>query len=76
MQVAGARTVIMSLWSVEDEAASEWMRRLYRGRFLEGLDTAQAVRQASLKMLRERREGGLNTHPALWAGFVAAGDWR
>ncbi len=30
-QVAGARTVIMSLWSVEDRSAMQWMRALYRG---------------------------------------------
>jgi hypothetical protein len=32
-QVAGARTVIMSLWSVEDRATREWMAALYRERF-------------------------------------------
>src|SRR5262249_3944148 len=31
-QVAGARTVIMSLWSVDDEATRLWMRALYRNR--------------------------------------------
>ena len=31
-QIAGARTVIMSLWSVEDQAARAWMRALYEGR--------------------------------------------
>ena len=31
-QVAGARTVVMSLWSVDDQAARAWMRALYEGR--------------------------------------------
>src|SRR5439155_9036837 len=31
-QVAGVRTVIMSLWSVDDEAARIWMRTLYERR--------------------------------------------
>jgi CHAT domain-containing protein len=75
-RVAGARTVIMSLWSVQDDASEEWMQRLYRGRFLEDLDTAEAVREASLGLLEERRRQGRNTHPAFWAGFVASGDWR
>ena len=75
-QVAGARTVIMSLWSVDDQAARAWMRALYEGRFQKGLATADAVHAASLSPLRDRRARGLSTHPFYWAGFVAAGDWR
>jgi CHAT domain-containing protein/tetratricopeptide (TPR) repeat protein len=75
-QVAGARTVIMSLWPVEDQGARAWMRALYEGRLQKGLDTAEAVREASLSVLRQRRAKGLSTHPFYWAGFVAAGDWR
>ncbi len=76
LQVAGVRTVIMSLWSVEDEAAREWMRALYEGRLVKHLETAEAVRQASLKILRGRRARAESTHPFYWAGFVAAGDWK
>ena len=75
-QVAGARTVIMSLWSVEDRSAMEWMRALYDGRLRRNLDTADAVREASLTILRQRRQQSQNTHPFFWAGFVASGDWR
>lgn len=74
-QVAGANTVIMSLWSVNDHATREWIHRLYEGR-LGGLTTTQAVQQASLGILQERREAGFPTHPFYWGGFVAAGDWR
>jgi CHAT domain-containing protein len=41
-----------------------------------GLDTAEAVREASLTVLRQRRAKGLSTHPFYWAGLVASGDWR
>jgi CHAT domain-containing protein/tetratricopeptide (TPR) repeat protein len=75
-QVAGVRTLIMSLWPVEDQAAREWMGRLYRARLVPGLNTIDAVHQANLKTLRQRRAKGLTTHPFYWAGFVAAGDWR
>ena len=75
-QVAGARTVIMSLWSVDDQAARAWMRALYRGRFQQRLSTMEAVRAASLNVLRSRRARGESTNPFYWAGFVAAGDWR
>ena len=75
-QVAGVRTVIMSLWSVEDEATRVWMKALYDARLRQGMSTADAVRQASLRMLQSRRASGTSTHPFYWAAFVAAGDWR
>ncbi len=75
-QVAGARTVIMSLWSVDDQATRAWMRALYEGRFQRKLSTADAVHAASLSLLRERRAKGQSAHPFYWAAFVAAGDWR
>ena len=75
-QVAGARTLIMSLWSVEDESARRWMKALYEGRLLKNLSTSEAVRQASLAVLSERRAKGESTHPFYWGAFVAAGDWR
>jgi CHAT domain-containing protein len=75
-QIAGARTVIMSLWSVDDQATRSWMRALYEDRFQKGLSTADAVRGASLAVLQERRAKGQSTHPFFWAAFVAAGDWK
>jgi CHAT domain-containing protein/tetratricopeptide (TPR) repeat protein len=75
-QIAGARSVIMSLWSVEDESTRAWMRALYEGRFDRNRPTADAVHEASLALLRDRRSKGLSTHPFYWGGFVAAGDWR
>jgi CHAT domain-containing protein len=74
--VAGARTLIMSLWPVEDEATREWMRALYEGRFAEGLDTAAAMHHANLTTLEARRERGESTHPFFWAAFVASGGWQ
>ena len=75
-QVAGARTVVMSLWSVDDQATRAWMRALYEGRFQKQLCTADAVHAASLAVLAARRAKHQSTHPFYWAGFVAAGDWR
>lgn len=75
-QVAGARTLVTSLWAVEDEAARSWMRALYEARFRHRLGTAEAVRVAMLEALAARRAAGSDTHPFYWAGFVASGDWR
>ncbi len=75
-QIAGVRTVIMSLWSVEDEATRLWMRALYQNRLQKHLSTAEAMRAASLSVLGDRRARGQSTHPFYWGAFVAAGDWR
>src|SRR5688572_6998459 len=75
-QVAGARTVIMSLWPVDDQATRAWMRALYDARLRRGLSTADAVHSASVSVLRERRAKKQSTLPVYWAAFVAAGDWK
>jgi CHAT domain-containing protein len=72
---AGARTLIMSLWKVDDQATREWMTRLYQAR-LSGRSTAASMRQASLDLIQTRRSKGKSTHPFYWGAFVAAGDWR
>ncbi|HET7696536.1 MAG TPA: CHAT domain-containing tetratricopeptide repeat protein, partial [Vicinamibacterales bacterium] len=75
-QIAGVRAVIMTLWPVEDETTRRWMTSLYEGRWSRQLSTADAVRAASLAVLRQRRSSGRSAHPFYWAAFVAAGDWR
>ena len=74
--LAGARTLIMSLWAVEDRSTAEWMERFYRGILEDGFDKARAVQQASRKMSEHRRKEGLTTHPFFWAGFISAGVWN
>ncbi len=66
----------MSLWPVEDQPTRAWMANLYEGRLVRKLSSADAVREASLAVLRQRRAKGLSAHPFHWAAFVAAGDWR
>jgi tetratricopeptide (TPR) repeat protein len=75
-QVAGAKTVIMSLWPIEDQTTKEWMGTLYREHFRHGKDTSQSMRAASLRILKQRREKGRSTSPFYWAAFIAAGDWH
>jgi CHAT domain-containing protein/tetratricopeptide (TPR) repeat protein len=74
--VAGARTVVTSLWTVRDEVVRAWSEALYRARFHDGLDTAAAVQRADRRLLETRRSAGESTHPFFWAAFVAAGEWR
>jgi len=75
-QVAGAKTVIMSLWPVEDKTTEQWMETLYRQHFLNGRDTVESVRAASLQILNQRRANHQSTHPFYWGAFIAAGGWR
>jgi CHAT domain-containing protein len=79
--VAGARSLVMSLWKVEDRSARSWMKALYEARFgkpptFRAEPTAEAVRDASLALLERRRKLGESTHPASWGAFIATGDWR
>jgi CHAT domain-containing protein/tetratricopeptide (TPR) repeat protein len=74
-QVAGARTLILSLWAVSDNDPRVWMEELYDAR-ASGLTTAEALREASRRVIAARRQAGVTTHPYSWGAFVAAGDWR
>jgi CHAT domain-containing protein len=74
--LAGAETVVMSLWSVDDASTSIWVADLYTSHWQEKMPTSEAVRQASRKLIERRRAEGQSDHPYYWAGFLAAGDWR
>lgn len=74
-EIAGAGTLVTSLWPVEDEAARDWMVALYSHR-LKGATTPEAVRAANLEMLRRASARGAVPSPSVWAGFVASGDWQ
>jgi CHAT domain-containing protein len=65
---AGARSVLLSLWMVDDETTDQMMVDFYeetrRGRSL-----SASLRAAQLKMLKER------PHPFFWSPFVLVGHW-
>lgn len=75
-RLAGARTVVMSLWKVEDRATADFMQALYRARLVDGLDAPDAMRAAMRATYDARRARGESVHPFYWGGFVAAGAWR
>lgn len=75
-QISGASTVIMSLWSVDDEIVRAWMAELYRARWLEHRSTPAAVHEASFRLLQGRRAAAASVHPYYWSGFIASGGWR
>ncbi len=73
--LAGAETLVMSLWDVDDDATKDLMVAWYK-RIRAGEPRGAALRAVQLEMLRGKRGGGQWRHPALWAAFVAIGDWR
>jgi CHAT domain-containing protein len=69
---AGAARVVMSLWSVDDEATAKLMVIFYRGMIKEGRRPAEALRAAQIEMLKQPHWQA----PNYWAAFVLQGDWR
>ena len=68
--LAGAETLVISLWPVSDYVTREMMISYYSG-LKRGLGRGEALRQAELAMLkRKRRE-----HPFYWASFIQSGEW-
>jgi CHAT domain-containing protein len=70
---AGAKSVIVSLWKVSDNASAQLMAELYRGMLGERhLSPSAALRAAQLEVRRQSEWKS----PFYWAGFVLQGDWK
>lgn len=67
---AGARSLLVSLWAVEDESTANLMGAFYRE--LRDRPMIEALRQAQLALLKS----GTHADPMFWAPFVLVGDWR
>jgi CHAT domain-containing protein len=72
-EIAGAQSVVMTLWPVTDHAAEEWAVRYYEARLTKGLDAASAARDASRSILARQRAAGQPADPFSWGAFMAAG---
>jgi CHAT domain-containing protein len=75
-RVAGARSVVMTLWPVDDNVTRRFMHELYAQRLGVHASTADAVWTSARKLLLDRRAAGQSTHPWYWAGFVGSGGWN
>jgi CHAT domain-containing protein/predicted LPLAT superfamily acyltransferase len=71
---AGASSVLVSLWAVDDESTGQLMtdfyRRLYDDQGRKVKAKAVALREAMLETQKKRG------HPYYWAPFILVGDWR
>ena len=68
---AGASSLVVSLWPVEDNATCELMQLFYR-HLLKGESKVQALRAAQCSFLH--RTPSSYTHPYFWAAFRLVGD--
>lgn len=78
---AGARSLIVSLWSVEDRATGLFMERFYAHWVLDDDLGPRPKAEALARARRDLREYEIDgarpfAHPAHWAAFVLIGDPR
>lgn len=66
---AGAKSIISTLWSVNDRSTMEIMNSFY-SYLKDGLQKDEALRNAKLDYLNKT----VRPNPAYWAGFTATGD--
>ena len=69
---AGARGLLLSHWAVRDDVAARLSVDTVQAN-RNGAARAQALRQAQLRVIDDRRVAG-GAHPAVWAPFALVGD--
>ena len=70
-QLAGAESLVMSLWPVSDRVTRELMSAYYRN-LKDGGGRGDSLRKVQLQMIAKPAR----RHPFYWASFIQAGDWR
>lgn len=68
---AGARSALATLWFVNDPASAKLVSAFYRELRDPAKSKAEALRQAQLELLQDRRY----RHPAYWSPFLLIGNW-
>jgi CHAT domain-containing protein/Tfp pilus assembly protein PilF len=68
---AGSKSVVASLWKVDDRATAILMGDFYESMLQKGMPPAAALRAAKLKMMRDKQWSA----PYYWAGFELQGEY-
>ena len=69
---AGAPRVVVSLWSVSDQATADLMKSFYTAMLHQGLRPAAALRAAQIALWKQQKW----RVPYYWAAFGLQGEWR
>lgn len=64
---AGVASLVLSLWTVNDEATAELMKNFYQQ--LQTKSVSESLRLAQIEFIKK------GTHPYFWSSFVAIGKW-
>jgi CHAT domain-containing protein len=67
---AGTPAVLASLWKVDDIATKELMVKFYRNMLEKKMDKVEALRQAKLELIKNKRYSS----PLFWSAFVMYGE--
>jgi CHAT domain-containing protein len=68
---AGSKSVVASLWKIDDRATMNLMQGFYESLLKQGMSTGAALRAAKLKTMKEKQWRA----PYYWAGFVLEGEY-
>ncbi|MEA3428586.1 MAG: CHAT domain-containing tetratricopeptide repeat protein, partial [Thermodesulfobacteriota bacterium] len=71
---AGAKSMVMSMWSVPDKETQELMVEFYKNIISGRMNRCQALRQAVLKEINIVKEKYGHANPLFWGAFVFIGE--
>jgi tetratricopeptide (TPR) repeat protein/CHAT domain-containing protein len=72
LQVAGAQSVMMTMWEVPDVETQKLMKLFY-GKWLSGEEKHQALREAQLELREQIKKNTGRDSPQKWGAFVLLG---
>ena len=73
-QLAGAKSVVSTLWKVPDKQSARLMALFFRNLSSGKSSRAEALHAAKLTIIEERRDDFAAAHPFFWVAFTLTGE--